>query len=215
MHLGLALVHVDARGEQTTVVQRVGERGFVDDWTARGVHEHRGRLQQRESPGVDQVRGLRPQRHVQTHDVGRAEQLVEVARSSRAGRCRARVVQHRHPEPGGPPRHRLADAAVAHDPERGAVHVGAQVLRDRPARPAVAAEVALGLGRQSGRGEDQQEGEVGGGLVEHARRVAHRDAALGRGAVRRCCRSPRPRSRPPVTVAGRRCVEQRPRRCDR
>ena len=29
--------------------------------------------------------------------------------------------------------------------------------------------------------EDQQEREVGGRLVEHARRVAHRDAARGRG----------------------------------
>ena len=34
---------------------------------------------------------------------------------------------------------------------------------------------------QPGRGEDQEEGEVGGRLVEHAGRVAHRDAELRGG----------------------------------
>ena len=57
----------------------------------------------------------------------------------------------------------------------------------RPARRSASA-----VGREPGRGEDQQEGEVGRGLVEHARRVAHRDAGRARPRRRRCCRS-RPR----------------------
>ena len=51
----------------------------------------------------------------------------------------------------------------------------------RPPGPAVAPQVGLGVGRQPRRRQDQEEREIGGGLVEHAGRVAHRDAELGRG----------------------------------
>jgi hypothetical protein len=42
-------------------------------------------------------------------------------------------------------------------------------------------EICLGVVRESGRGQDEQEREVGGGLVEDAGGVAHGDAELGRG----------------------------------
>ena len=88
------------------------------------------------------------------------------------------------PNPVGAAGDRLADAAEPDEPERRAVHVAAEVLHDPPALPAVAAQVGFGVVREAGRGEDQQEREVGGGLVEHARRVADRDAELGgRGDV--------------------------------
>jgi hypothetical protein len=79
------------------------------------------------------------------------------------------------------PGDRLPDPSEADDPEHGAVHVPPQVLVDVPARPSTAAQVRLRLPRPARRGQDEQEGEVGGRLVEHARRVAHRDAELGRG----------------------------------
>ena len=43
------------------------------------------------------------------------------------------------------------------------------------------AEVGLGVGRPPRRREDQEEREIGGGLVEHPWRVADRDPELGRG----------------------------------
>ncbi len=46
----------------------------------------------------------------------------------------------------------------------------------RPARRSASASVA-----RATRGQDQQEGEIGGRLVEHARRVADRDAELRGG----------------------------------
>ena len=44
------------------------------------------------------------------------------------------------------------------------------------------AQVGLRVVREAGRGEDQREGEVGGGLVEHTGRVAHDHAVLARGS---------------------------------
>ena len=70
-------------------------------------------------------------------DVG--EQLVEVGDVAGLAGVGAGVVQHVHAEPGGAPRDRAPDAPVADDAERRAVHVAAEVLRDRPSpcqRPA-------------------------------------------------------------------------------
>ena len=198
VHFGLALEHVEAGGEQPAVVQRVGERVFVDHRAARGVHEHRGRLHQREPARVDEVAGRVAAGHVQRHDVGRREQLVEVGDVAGLAGVGARVVQHLHAEARRAARDRAPDAAVADDAERRAVHVSAEILRDPPPVPAAGAQVGLGVVREPRRGEDQREREIGGGLVEHAGRVAHDDAVLVRGARRRCCRSRPPRSRPPA-----------------
>ena len=78
MHLGFALVDVDPRGEDRPVLERDGERLFVDHRAAGGVHQHRGPLHQPESTCVDQAARLVVQRHVQRHDVGARQQVVEV-----------------------------------------------------------------------------------------------------------------------------------------
>ena len=134
VHLGLALEHVEPGREQPAGVQRVGERLLVDHRAARGVHEHRGRLHEREPARVDEVPGRVAAGHVQRHDVGRGEQLVEVGDVAGLAGVGARVVQHLHPEAGRAARDRAADAAVADDAERRAVHVATEVLRDRPSR---------------------------------------------------------------------------------
>ena len=110
-----------------------------------------------------------------------AQQVVEVLHPPGDPGVGARVVQHLHAEPRGAAGDRLSDAAVPHDPERGAVDVDAQEVADVEAGPASGAEVGLGVGGPPARGEDQEEGEVGGGLVEHPGRVAHRDPQLRRG----------------------------------
>ena len=127
------------------------------------------------------------------------EQLVEIGDVTRRRRCRCargaapscRTRRHGAQRP--------ADAAVADDAERRAVHVAAEVLRDAPAVPAAGAQVGFGVVREPRRGEDQREREVGGRLVEHARRVAHHDAVLGARRRRRRCRSRRRRWPRPST----------------
>ena len=57
--------------------QRRGERRFVDQRTAGGVDQHRSRFHLRQRRGVDQMAGLRRQRHVERDHVGNGEQLVE------------------------------------------------------------------------------------------------------------------------------------------
>ena len=89
----------------------------------------------------------------------------------------ARVVPHVHPEARGAARDRLADAAEPDEPERRAVDVLTEVLHDVPARPARVSQVRFGGRRQARRREDEEERQVGRGLVEDPRRVAHRDAA--------------------------------------
>jgi hypothetical protein len=61
------------------------------------------------------------------------------------------------------------------------VDVAPEVLVDAPPLPTPGTDVTLGVRQQAGGGEDQGEGEVRGGLVEHAGRVAHRDAPRRRG----------------------------------
>ena len=56
-----------------------------------------------------------------------------------------------------------------------------EVRVDTPAVPTRRCAGRFGIRRAPGGGQQEQEGEVGGGLVEHARGVAHRD----RRAVRR------------------------------
>ena len=135
------------------------------------------------------------------------------SRLARAGR------RGRRPSPGARCRGACGAAPASRSRRRGAPT--AWPMRPKPTSPSVApctsrprywlmpqpvpaagAQVGLGLGRQPRRSEDQQEREVGGRLVEHAGRVAHRDAVLARGARRRRCRSRRRRSR--RRAAGRR-----------
>src|SRR5205823_8179009 len=86
-----------------------------------------------------------------------------------------------HAKAGGAASDRATDATETDEAERGRVHVDTEEVADVEAGPATAAQVGLGVGGAARRGEEQQEGEVGGGLVEHTRRVAHRDAEVACG----------------------------------
>ena len=125
--------------------------------------------------------GLRRQRDVQAHHVRLGEEHVEVGDEPRRTCVATGVVEHPHAEALGAARHGPADAPVAHEAQGGAMHVAPEVLVDAPAVPAPGANVTLRLRQQARCGQDQGEREIRGGLVEHARRVAHRDAPRGRG----------------------------------
>ena len=82
-------------------------------------------------------------------------------------------------KPGCPPGHRLCDTAEADQSERRAVHVPGQVRAETPSvqRPSRRSRSASDARRS--RREDQEEGEVCRGVIEHAWGVAHRHAQAG------------------------------------
>src|SRR5262245_37817484 len=119
------------------------------------------------------------ERAVQGDDVARGEERVEVSVPPGEPGVAAGVVDDGYPEARGATRHRGADPAVADEAERRVVDISREVVEDRPARPAALPEIALGVGGEPGGGQDEEEGEVGGRLVEHARGVADGDPQPG------------------------------------
>ena len=149
MHLGLALVHVEPRGEDPAVFEGRGERLLVDDRSACGVHDDRVRTEQAKPAVVDQVPCRVRERHVERDDVALPEEVVDVGAPARRSGVVTRVVEHLHAEAGRPSCDGLADAAVPDHAERRAVDVAAEVLVDPPAEPSPAAQVGLGLRREA------------------------------------------------------------------
>mmetsp|Transcript_7488 Transcript_7488/g.14630 ORF Transcript_7488/g.14630 Transcript_7488/m.14630 type:complete len:391 (-) Transcript_7488:177-1349(-) len=74
-----------------------------------------------------------------------------------------------------PPRHRLPDAAKAHDPHRGRVHVLATHPQGIPRAPAPVAHRSNCLAQAAGRSHQQHDGGVGRGLGEAVGGVPERD----------------------------------------
>ena len=111
------------------------------------------------------------------------QQVVEVGRPIRRCRCRGAcggAPPCRSRRRGGRPPGRCGRSPTM--PSVRAVHVDAEEVADVEARSSgPARRSASASDGAPRRGEDQEEGEVGGGLVEHPGRVAHRDAELGGG----------------------------------
>ena len=78
MHLGLVLEDVQSGTRDPALAQRGRERRFVDDRPSRAVDEVRRVLHRRQLLGTDQMVRGGPIRTVQRHDVGDAQQLVEI-----------------------------------------------------------------------------------------------------------------------------------------
>ena len=124
---------------------------------------------------------VRRERHVQRDDVGDAEQVVEIGDPSGDSGVVARVVEHLHAEARGAARDGLPDATEPDHAERAAVHVLSEEPVHAEAVPASLSKVGLRVGRAPRRRQHEEEREIGGGLVEDAGRVAHRDAELRGG----------------------------------
>ena len=70
----------------------------------------------------------------------------------------------------------VANAAVADQPEGGAMYVAGQMGVEAPAGPTTVSKVILGFGGRPRGGEDEEEGEVGRRRIEDTGGVAYRDA---------------------------------------
>jgi hypothetical protein len=171
--LGLALEHVQAGRPQLAGPQGLGQGGLVDDRAPGGVDQHGRRLHAGQPLGPDQVLGGRRQPGVDAHEVGLGQQLVQLAPGHAQGGLAVAVqppaggVEDRHAEPGGPPGHRLADAAQADHPQGLAVDLEAEEELRPPDPRLLGPQVPVPLGDPPGRGQQQRPGQVGGGLGDH------------------------------------------------
>ena len=104
-------------------------------------------------------------------------QRDEVRGGEQRGQLGVAGGQHAHVEAVGAAGDRLADAPVADDAQRRAVHVGAQEGGGLPREPGAGGDGGGRVGELARGGQQEREGQVGGRLGQHAGGVADRDAA--------------------------------------
>ncbi len=183
---GLALKHIQPGGTQMAAVQGVGKRGFVHHAAAGDVDQRGAGLHLRQLGRTNEVIGGGAVGQRQQHMPTFAQQLGQLAITGAQivfemrGQPFAIVIEHAHIETMRcTPRNGLADATHADDAQRGAMHIRAGEQIDAPFFPLPRAQIALGLAHLPGRGQQQGEAEIGGGLGEHVGRVGDGHAALG------------------------------------
>ena len=184
--IGFVLVDVQPGAGDAALPQGLHQGPLVHHRSPGGVDEKGRGLHAPQLTGADEVAGVRGQRHVQRNEVRRRQQFVESGGGGAQPRflpgrqAAAVMVQHPHTETGGPAADGLPDASQADDAQRLAADLGAQEVQRRPVFEAALAGAAVALDNPPRAGQHQGEGGVGGGVSEHIRGVAHRDAA-GRG----------------------------------
>ena len=140
------------------------------------------------SLGPDQVAGRRRQAGVDGDEVGLGQQLVQLPPGHAEGGLlvgRQPVtggVEHRHPEPGGPPGHRPPDPAEPDHPEGLAVDLEPEEELRPPDPGPPGPQEPVPVGDPPGRGQQQRPGQVGGGLGDHVGGVGGQHAP-GRAGV--------------------------------
>ena len=164
---------VERGAAEPALLQRLHKRRLVDDVAARDVDEDRGRLEQGEPAGVDQVVGLGRVRRREDEDVGLGEQLVELpgrldAVDAELG-CRPPLerphrADHACVERGREPSDLAADLAEADDADDLAAHFLVGV-----ALPAVLALLAGRGGACSSRTSASRAGRTPRAAVHAAR----------------------------------------------
>ena len=179
---GLDIEHVERGAGHVAGLDRIGQRGLVDEIAARRVDDADSLLGGSQPPGVDDPSRLLVRRHVQRHVVGAREHIVERHElDAEVGRHLLgdeRVVRDdAHAEGGGAPCDLLADAAKPGEAEG--------LLPDLLAEKLLLLPLALlhrGVRRRqvAGHRQDQSDGELGDGNAVGAGRV-HDDDAAGAG----------------------------------
>jgi hypothetical protein len=151
--------------------------GDVDE---RGRRFHEGELLPADQP----ARGV-GERHGEHDKVGLGKQIVERrpagAKLLGVGRGAAVVIEHLHGKAVGAAGDLLADPAQADDAERSAMNFPPQHVARIVTRERGASRIAIAFGKPPAGGEKQRKRHVGGGAVEHARRVADGNVPLRGG----------------------------------
>ena len=181
---GLGGEHVERGAGDATLAHGIGERGFVDDPAARGVHDAQRGLGVREELGRDQARGIGRLRQVDGEEVGAADEVHDRRLElhpelTRPIGAHVRVVgRELHAERVGTLRDEHADAPETDDAEHLVVQLDAFPLR---AVPRAVPQVAIGLRDVAGLREQQRDRVLGRRQHVRLRRVHDHHAAAGRG----------------------------------
>jgi hypothetical protein len=187
---GLVFVDVEPGGGDRPFPQRCHQRRLVHQRTPRRVHQHGVGRHACEGVGVDQVSRLGRRGTVDRHEVGPREQRVlpdeaGVERAPRAAALSLGLAAAVHQDlaaeaetEGG--RHAQADASGPDDADDPAVDRLSAVSQRIPALEAPLAREAVAFDDATRRREHQRDGDLGGGVGEHSRRVGHADAEASR-----------------------------------
>ena len=179
----LLLEDVERGAADLARLDRVGERGLVDEIAARGVDDADAFACARASrSALTRLARLRRRRHVQRHVVGAREQVVERdelhAEVGRDLLGDERIVgDDPHAERRGAARDFLADAAQAGEAERLVAHFFAEELL---LLPLALLHRGVGRGKVAGERQHERHREFGDADAVGAGRV-HDDDAAGAG----------------------------------
>jgi len=178
----LRLEHVEGGPRELACLYRRHQRVIVDEAAARGVHQDSSRLHHAEPLAVHETVRLVGEGHVQRHDVGGGEQLLERLQldpeltGSRLGEERV-VSYDLHPERPCNGRDVDAHAAQPHEPQRLAAQLGPGKLLPvpLPGRHAVRGPWdAANQRHEKGQRVLGRAHGVGAGRVEHSDSPARR-----------------------------------------
>ena len=188
LDLRLALEDIEARAGDAPFAQRAGERRFVDDGTARGVHEECRGLHQCDLALPEQVTRLGLERRVHRDEIRFGEEVVEreVAQPQLAFLALRDAprppIEELHREGPRAPRDRAPDAPAAADEAEGLARDPRALEAHRlSSREGPRAQRAIALDDAPRHGEQQPEMKVGGRLRHDRGNHRHRNAARGRG----------------------------------
>ena len=177
------LVNVQRRAADLAALQRLEQRGLIDQAAARAVDDAHALLALGQRRRVENLVRLGRQRHVHGDEIGARQEVGQIVRQLHLQAARAAlheigiVGDDVHPERNRAPRDFAADAAHADDAQRLAVQLGSL---ERFAVPLARHHGGVRLRNLARQREQQREGVLRGGDRVSARRVHDHDAALGR-----------------------------------
>ena len=179
IHGRLPVEHVEAGGIDRARLEGVDQGILVHDRPTGRVDQHRRRLHPRQFSRADQMARRLTQRDVQAHNVRALEELVQRRDESGEAGVMASGVDDLHFEALRALGDRAGDAPEADQAERCPMDVPGQMRSEPPPGPSAFPQVALGIRRQTGGREDQEERQIRRRIVEHPGGVADRDTHRG------------------------------------
>ena len=123
--------NIERRAGHMSILQRLGQGGFVDQAAARAIDDADAALCFLQTRSIDKVMRFRGQRRVQRNEIGAREQIVEFFDELDLQTARARggeiwiVSDHAHAEGDGAPAQLAADPSHADHAERFVVELDA------------------------------------------------------------------------------------------
>src|SRR6267143_1370892 len=184
MNDGLVLVNIQPRARNLPALQRRHQRRFFYDWPSRCVDQEPRRFHPAEFRRVEQSPRLRQQRHVHADKVRFRQQRIHFPKLRlqfflhlfrRAHRVR---INHLHLKTARAPRHRSPNSPEPDKAQRLPPHVCPHQLIQVPVFPISRTRQRFALAQPPRHRHQQRPGKVRRRLIQNARRICRRHAAL-------------------------------------